>query len=414
MTLVALLALTTHAWADDQSETIATATNEQVTYTGEHFTITGQWADPDGLWITGSNGNTGDSPNTVTISSKNGEYITRIEAVIGFVVGWGNTKLASTPGDATGTYAQGQTITISSVNATEVTLSSPNANSNMIEIKSWTIYYGPAPTPVPINWNATAKTASIAAMPAGNVTVKVNYYPQATADGAVTAATGAIVSTDAPLVTIDADKLTGADGMMYYVSETSTAPDYTTDGWTTDVPNAKNYTEAKTLYLWYYPLGRVGLTADDIYSDGNMNAEPLELSVAPVPTYNVYFAENADPNHWKAQPDKNVKQGQKVTVTYTGPRRVMGVNVEKWQQPTITIGDQVYSLMPGETWKHLNERLSLGWNIWNLYDDNYYVVVYNYQQISVSSDGNNWQTLEFRIDSPIDTNKQYKWEDAGD
>ena len=350
----------------------------------------------------------------MTISSKNGEYITRIEAVIGFVVGWGNTKLASTPGDATGTYAQGQTITISSVNATEVTLSSPNANSNMIEIKSWTIYYGPAPTPVPITWNATAKTASIAAMPAGNVTVKVNYYPQATADGAVTATTGAIVSTDAPLVTIDADKLTGADDMMYYVSETSTAPDYTATGWTTDVPNAKNYTEDKTLYLWYYPLGRVGETADDIYSDGNMNAEPLELSVAPVPTYNVYFAENADPNHWSAVPDKNVKQGQKVTVTYTGTRRVMGVNVEKWQQPTITIGDQVYSLMPGETWKHLNERLSLGWNIWNLYDDNYYVVVYNYQQISVSSDGNNWQTLEFRIDSPIDTNKQYKWEDAGD
>lgn len=148
------------------------------------------------------------------------------------------------------------------------------------------MYYTTA-TDFPFIWNATAKTARIASMPAGNVTVKVNYYPQATADGAVTATTGAIASTDAPLVTIDDDKLTGADGMMYYVSETNTAPDYTAKGWTTDVPNAKNYTEAKTLYLWYYPLGRVGQTADDIYSDGNMNAEPLELSVAPLPTYDI-------------------------------------------------------------------------------------------------------------------------------
>ena len=152
----------------------------------------------------------------------------------------------------------------------------------------WTfkIYYTTA-TDFPITWDATAKTASIAAMPAGNVTVNVKYYPQATADGAVTATTGAIATTDAPLVTIDTDMLTGADGMKYYVSETNTAPDYTTDGWTTDVPNAKNYTEAKTLYLWYYPLGRVGQTADDIYSDGNMNDEPLVLSVAPLPTYDI-------------------------------------------------------------------------------------------------------------------------------
>ena len=279
----------------------------------------------------------------------------------------------------------------------------------------WTFkrYYTTA-TPFPINWNATAKTASIAAMPAGNVTVKVNYYPQATADGAVTAATGAIATTDAPLVTIDTDMLTGADGMMYYVSESNTAPDYTATGWTTDVPNAKNYTETKTLYLWYYPLGHVGQTADDIYSDGNMNAEPLVLSVAPVPTYNVYFAESADPDHWTAVPDKNVKPGQKVTVTYTGtgigPRRVMGVIIEK--KPTITIGDKVYRIQPGETWEHLNERLELGWTIWER-DDDIYCVVYNNQIISVSSDGNNWQTLEFRIDSPIDTNMQYKWQSVG-
>ena len=34
-------------------------------------------------------------------------------------------------------------------------------------------------------------------------------------------------------------------------------------------------------------MGRVGQTADDIYSDGNMNADPLKLSVAPLPTYDI-------------------------------------------------------------------------------------------------------------------------------
>ena len=329
----------------------------------------------------------------------------------------GSTGQTGKPGTDGHAYAnsvtfEAATYTITDDNGNTIYINSITSLQKVI-ILSADVEPAPAPAPFPINWNATAKTASIAAMPAGNVTVKVNYYPQATADGAVTAATGAIATTDAPLVTIDADKLTGAVGMMYYVSETNTAPDYTTDGWTTDVPNAKNYTEAKPLYLWYYPLGRVGQTADDIYSDGNMNDEPLKLSVAPLPTYNVYFAENADPNHWTAVPDKNVKQGQKVTVTYTGTRRVMGVNVEKGYQPTITIGDQVYSLMPGETWEHLNERLELGWTIWER-DDDIYCVVYNNQLISVSSDGNNWQTLEFRIDSPIDTNKQYKWVSAFD
>ena len=179
MTLALLIAAVGGAWADEQSESITTRNNDapgQKTFTGEHFTISGQWADFDGIWITGYNSNMGGSANTVTISSNNGEYITKIEAVVGDTFDWGNTKLATTSGDVTGTYSKGQTITISSVNATTVTLSSPVADTNMIEFKSWTIYYAPAPTEWPLT-SQDGKQWTLAKVPAGDVLLNVEYEP---------------------------------------------------------------------------------------------------------------------------------------------------------------------------------------------------------------------------------------------
>ena len=179
MTLALLITAASGAWADKLSESITTSNNGapgQKTYTGEHFTISGPWADFDGIWITGYNSNMGGSANTVTISSNNGEKITKIEAVVGDTFNWGNTMLATTSGDVTGTYSKGQTITISSVNATTVTLSSPVADTNMIEFKSWTIYYAPAPD-VEVTTNAASEGATFTEawfnMPANDVTV--NY-----------------------------------------------------------------------------------------------------------------------------------------------------------------------------------------------------------------------------------------------
>ena len=171
LTLLALLmTAATGAWADEQSESFTTATSGKVTYTGEHFTITGQYADSDGLWITGSNTTgMGGAANTVTISSKNGENITRIEAVIGWVgIGWG--AVASTSGNVTGTYASGQTITISSINATTVTLSSTLNNEKLLEFKSWTIYYEPAPATYAVDLKANTDDASNWTGKAGSAT----------------------------------------------------------------------------------------------------------------------------------------------------------------------------------------------------------------------------------------------------
>ena len=60
--LVLLMTAVSGAWADEQSESFTTATSGQVTYTGEHFTITGQKADGDGLWIIGADPRQGGLP----------------------------------------------------------------------------------------------------------------------------------------------------------------------------------------------------------------------------------------------------------------------------------------------------------------------------------------------------------------
>ena len=81
-------------------------------------------------------------------------------------------------GDVTGTYSKGQTITISSVNATTVTLSS-SVNGGLIAIKSWTIYYGDAPAGFTVSmkdgvkdadkWKVSTDGTNFGALPIGGL-----------------------------------------------------------------------------------------------------------------------------------------------------------------------------------------------------------------------------------------------------
>lgn len=334
LTLVALFAVTTGAWADDQSESFTTATNGQVTYTGEHFTITGDRADTDGFWI----GNAGGSDNTVTISSRNGENITKIEAVLSYVQNWGDTKLATTSGEVTGTYDVGQTITISSVNATTVTLSGPEGEFKLIEFNSWTIYYGDAPTAVTVDWNKATKTGTFT-MPGGNVELEPEYYPQAALTAAPTAINDVPATTDGAIVNAgtvaNIDGTTTAQGtVMYYVSTTALDDAallaLAADAWTADVPTAESFTAAGEVHVYYYVRGNDSDNDDEIFSDGDILSDnALTVTIAAAPTYAVTFAEGTDPNEWTASPNTNVTKGQTVTVTYTGSKKVIGVKAEK-------------------------------------------------------------------------------------
>ena len=379
LTLVALLAVTTGAWADDQSESFTTATSGQVTYTGEHFTITGQSVDSDGLWI-GNSGGTSD--RTVTIESKNGENITKIEAVLGYVQEWGDSKLATTSGDVTGTYEVSQTITISSVNATTVTLSAPGGENNLIQFKSWTIYYGgaAAATAVDIAWDAATKTGTFT-QPAGNVTLEPEYYPQATLTAAPTPSTSAKATTDDLLVSggtvANIGETTTAQGtVMYYVSLTNMSTEallaLDADKWVAE-PTAAGIPQKCVAYVYYYVKGNNSTDDALNFSDGDITSDNLiTVDVLPAPTYSVTFADGTDLNEWSADPNTDVESGAQVTVTYTGSKKVLGVKAEKKAAPkllTLNVGG-VYSgtltYAEGETWGQAIENHpteNTGWTI---------------------------------------------------
>jgi len=191
-----------------------------------------------------------------------------------------------------------------------------------------------------VAWDKAEKTGTFK-MPGGNVTLEPEYYPQATAEGAVTAADAdARATTDDPLVKVDATKLTGAKKLMYFVSNSgTTAPAYDAEGWTDQLPTAEGFTQQGIVYVWYYPVGTDegvdGATAT--YSDGDICLQSITARIADAPTYAVEFAEGTDPNEWTASPNAGVKKGQTVTVTYTGAKKVIGVKAEKKAADPATI-----------------------------------------------------------------------------
>ena len=235
------------------------------------------------------------------------------------------------------------TTTIKSGDVITVTKVTPAANGsgyivfavkkNMV-IKKIIIDEAPTATPVALTrgtgdkineWTLTNK------MPAGNVTVTAEYFPQATAaEGALTAATGVAATTSEPLVTLDASKLTGATKLMYLASTDATKPAYDAQGWSDKVPTADSFTEAGNVNVWYYPVGTDDEDPAKTFSDGDICATALTVSLAAAPTYSVTFAEdNPEPDKWSASPNTGLTKGTEVTVTYSGTRKVIGVKAEK-------------------------------------------------------------------------------------
>ena len=236
----------------------------------------------------------------------------------------------------------------------------------------------PAPTGPEVAWDKAKKTGTFT-MPGGNVTVSVEYYDLATlADQGLTAAEDAAAKTEAPLAVLAENAVTGGT-LMYYViydenfsqADAIALPE---TAWSVDIPTAEELNPAGgTYYVWYYIKG------DDEHSD--TDPQRLAVTVLPEPTYNVEFAEgtNNAPNKWTATPNP-AKKGQQVTVTYEGPRKVIGVKAEKKAAVlTITVakgstdlsGDKLLYYTPGETYRqaianHPENKLDggLGWKIW--------------------------------------------------
>ncbi len=207
-------------------------------------------------------------------------------------------------------------------------------------------------TPVNIVWDAAAKTGTFT-QPAGNVTVSVDYYPQAafamSTDAtpvalAPKASTSARANTDDPLVEggtvagiVDDEALLeeGQGTLLYHFSATqldaAALQALTATDWDDNVPTADGLAEG-TVYVYYYIKGAddlPGITPGAKFTFSDSDIQELAVTLLPEPTYNVEFAEGTDPNEWTAQPNEGVKKGQTVTVTYTGSKKVLGVKAEK-------------------------------------------------------------------------------------
>ena len=326
LTLVALLAVTTGAWAD---ETLL-LTIESKDYTD--FTSGSKTFDDkvtvnfsNSVYYNGEAGWYSDwDASLLTVAGTNGYTITSCKFY---------TKEGSA---ATGYTVQGES---PSVYLSEEFVYTDASQSGVIGypgINKIEVYgYAPAAASGPkVAWDKDKKTGKFT-MPGGNVTLEPEYYPQATvADGGVTAADAdARATTDDPLVKVDATKLTGAKKLMYFVSNSgTTAPAYDAEGWTDQLPNAEGFTQQGIVYVWYYPVGTDegvdGATAT--YSDGDICLQSITARIAAAPTYAVTFADDlAEPDKWTADPNTDVTKGQTVTVTYTGSKKVLGVKAEK-------------------------------------------------------------------------------------
>ena len=380
MTLVALIALTTHAWADDKKvvlkvDPITVANGSEAVikvkmdYTAEKTLVGLSFSLylPDGILLKGFDTKEAQDAAKASALMKafdldvttglwgneegaSGWFYVKRQVDGGFLINIidqdEKTAFVNTHAPVISVYVHA-VADVANVNGTINGITLTDNENNSVEQGNIAEVLIPFNTPsastattVPLTWDAaTPNTATLTnGMPAGNVTVSVEYYPQATmAAGAVTAATDVKATTEDALVTIDKNKLTGVAKLMYYVSTKTTAPDYDTEGWTDQVPTAANYTEAGNVNVWYYAVGTdegVG-EATATYSDGDMNAEPLTVTLAAAPLWNAEFDLTNAPEEDKAGkwstdiPEGGVVKGTEVTVTYTGSKKIIGVKAEK-------------------------------------------------------------------------------------
>ena len=331
LTLALLIAATTQAWAGEIFTTLKVG---DVIHVGDQFTISEDWGCINYFFDSYLSPFTLIRANAPDFDPNAAEtYVTPDEDGAYYVIQCnynGETLYGFTYYDRFPATANSDGLVVTNIDT-----------SGMHKVYTFAVHEA---YPVPVAWDADTKTGTIAKMPAGNVEVSPEYFPQATAgNGAVTAATGAQAQTDSPLVTVDNAKLTGASALKFCVTTTNTAPGYDDTGWTTTVPTAKDFNAAGgTAYVWYYPVGNDDTDPTKIYSDGDICAAALQVTVAAAPTYDVSLNKtglaDGEPANWKAKSETvttevnlgtndltGVTKGETVTVTYSGTRKVKSI-----------------------------------------------------------------------------------------
>lgn len=350
LTLVALLAVTTGAWA--QTEELLTSIT-----TDDFRTITYSTA------------------GCATLTTSGNFEISRLAEINGEeIYGWTNPR-PSEMSSLTVTPSEGYTITkvvfkgyeevddvawydvftdteapyTCYMQSAKVSLSENMANSTWDYIAQIDVYgyaAASASSGPEVAWDK-AKNSGSFTMPGGNVTLEPEYYPQAALAAAPTAINDVPATTDGAIVKAGTVKNIGstetAQGtVMYYVSKTALDDAallaLAADKWTADVPTAEKLTKGQA-YVYYYVRGNDSDNDAENFSDGDiLAANALTVTIAAEPTYAVTFADGTEESDkWTASPAADVKKGQTVTVTYTGSKKVIGVKAEKKAKAPTTV-----------------------------------------------------------------------------
>ena len=390
LTLVALIAVTTGAWAESKpiGLNVEYAAGDEITSTTDVYVYYGE------------------QPSTfkkmgVKITSTQPLKIFMIDAH-GFELNGDAAVYYLPDGVATGGYAGGiSCFGESTGDATVVHVASGSGTLT----DPYVFGSGPSGTPVPLTRGTGDKINEWTfTMPGGNVTLAPEYYPQAALTAAPTAINDVPATTDGAIVKAGTVANIGstetAQGtVMYYVSQTALDDAallaLAADKWTADVPTAEKLTKGEA-YVYYYVRGNDSDTDEENFSDGDiLAANALTVTIAAEPTYAVTFkAANANTiESGKATVTvggtaatvtegklEGVKMGSEVKVKANTGYKFRKVEVKKKAAVlTITVakgstdlsGDKLLYYTPGETYRqaianHPENKLDggLGWNIW--------------------------------------------------
>ena len=276
-----------------------------------------------------------------------------------------STEVGTAATDVLTVYAKGLAVGDATVTVT--------SNDDATKTAACTVTVIPTATPVPLTWDAaTPNTATLTnGMPAGNVTVSVEYFAQAefatSTDGTLAPAPipNVPANTDAPIVTAGTVANIGTTEvkqgtLKYFVIQPTDntipdAPTYDTEGWSENVPTA-NELKQGDVYVWYYIEGAEPATIaerTDANTRSDSDIKPLGangiVTLDPEPTYDVSLNKTdlaeGEPALWSAKSTKvaevnlgeadlkGVKKSETVTVTYSGTKKIIGVKAEKKATP---------------------------------------------------------------------------------
>ena len=346
LTLVALLAVTTGAWADE---------TPAVTINGSTSFLSGSQTFDDKVTVTFSNVvsyydqlgwyYSDNSDRTLTVTGINGFTIASCKF---YLKGASTSTIYTHTIEGTSATVYLSLYKVYAGAGRQGQIFNGNEDNGVIKIEVFAA--APSSTDVDINWTDATKTNGTLTMPAGNVELEPEYYAQAefATNGTPKAAEDAIAGTDAPLIeegtVAKAGQTDDAQGqVMYAVTTTAdTAPALT--AFSATVPTAEDYNDATTVFVWYYIQGADAPTGtvpsdDNTFSDSDISGTPLQVNVLsnkftltfdPAPVEKV----NVTVDGQTATPDEdgkieNVEMGKQVKLNAKSGFKLRKVKVKK-------------------------------------------------------------------------------------